>query len=122
MLLQKLSDILSLHRLTVLRVIHMIFDNAVFTYKFPMFYAELRGHLISMCITKNLRYLESFLNQLFCMFIRGKLDRFLIVLRGTVVRVTERTIKLSLDDKFLTLTLHHSSLYTLSAGCFIATF
>ena len=87
-----------------------------------MFYAELRGYLVRMCITKDLRHLESFLNQLFCMLIRGKSDRFLIVFRGAEVRVTERAIELSLNYNFLTLTLHHSSLYTLSAGCFIATF
>jgi hypothetical protein len=55
------------------------------------------------------------------MLIRGKLDRFLIIFRSTVIKVTERAIKLSSNDEFLAFTLHHASFDTLSAGSFIAT-
>ena len=55
------------------------------------------------------------------MLIRGKLDRFLIIFRSTVIKVTERAIKLSSNDKFLAFTLHHAGFDTLSAGSFIAT-
>ena len=54
------------------------------------------------------------------MLIGSKLDRSFIILRSTVVRVTERAIELALNDHFLTLTFHHASLDTLSAGNFIA--
>ena len=53
--------------------------------------------------------------------IRGKLDRFLIIFRSTVIKVTERAIKLSSDDDFFALTFHHVGFDTISAGSFIAT-
>ena len=55
------------------------------------------------------------------MLIRGKLDRFLIIFRSTVIKVTERAIKLSSYDELLTFTLHHASFDTLPAGSFITT-
>ena len=55
------------------------------------------------------------------MLIGGKLDRSIIILRSTVVRVTERAIELALNDQFFTLTFHHAGLDTLSASNFIAT-
>lgn len=56
------------------------------------------------------------------MFIWGKLDRSIIILRSTVIRVTETTVELSLNYHFLTLAFHHAGLDTLSACSFIATF
>jgi hypothetical protein len=55
------------------------------------------------------------------MLIWGKLDRFLIISRSTVIMVTERAIKFFSDDKFLAFTHHHAGFDTLSAGSFIAT-
>ena len=56
------------------------------------------------------------------MLIGGKLDRSVIIVRSTVVRVTEVAVELSLDDHFLALTFHHAGFNTLSACNFIATF
>ncbi len=56
------------------------------------------------------------------MLIGGKLDRSVIIVRSTVVRVTEVAVELTLDDHFLALTFHHSGFNTLSACNFIATF
>jgi hypothetical protein len=38
-----------------------------------------------------------------------------------VIKVTEKAIKLSSDDDFFALTLHHVGFDTISAGSFIAT-
>ena len=56
------------------------------------------------------------------MLIGGKLYRSIIILRSTVVRVTEIAFELSFDDHFLTLAFHHAGIDTLSACSFIATF
>jgi hypothetical protein len=73
-------------------------------------------------LTKYLWLLESFFNLLFDMLVRSKLDRFIIILRGAVIRVTEMAIELTLNYKFLALTFHHTDFNTLSAGGFITTF
>jgi hypothetical protein len=56
------------------------------------------------------------------MLIRGKLDRFLIIFRCTVVEVTEMAVELTLYNKFFALTFHHAGLDTVTASSFIATF
>jgi hypothetical protein len=56
------------------------------------------------------------------MLVWGKLDRFLIIVRCTVVGVTEMAVELALNNLFFTLTFHHAGLDTLSTGSFIATF
>ena len=87
-----------------------------------MLSAELCGNLITMILTKYLRLLKSLFNLLFSMLIRGKFDRLFIILRSAVIRVTEMAVELTLDYKFFTLTFHHTSFHTLSAGSFIAAF
>ena len=54
------------------------------------------------------------------MFIRTELDRLFIVFLCTVIRVTEGTIKLAFDDKFLVLTFYHECFHTITACNFIA--
>ena len=99
----------------------MILDQAVITNKGLMLSAVLESNLFSVSLTKDLRFLQSFFNYLFGMLIWGKFDCFLIILRCTVIKVTERAIKFSSDDNFLALTFHHEVFDTLSAGSFIAT-
>jgi hypothetical protein len=55
------------------------------------------------------------------MLIRGKLYRFLVILRGAMIRVAEKAIKLALDDEFFAFTFHHTGFDTLAAGSFITT-
>ncbi len=55
------------------------------------------------------------------MLIGLKLDRLLIILRSTVIKMAERTVILSSNDKFFALTFHHYGLDTVSAGSFTAT-
>ncbi len=55
------------------------------------------------------------------MFIRTELDRLFIVFLCTVIRVTERTIKLTFDDQFFVLTFYHEGFNTVTTGNFIAT-
>ena len=55
------------------------------------------------------------------MLIRGKLNRFLVILRGAMIRVAEKAIKLALDDEFFAFTFHHVDFDTLAAGSFITT-
>ena len=54
------------------------------------------------------------------MLIRLKLDRLLIILRSTVIKMAERAVILSSDDKFFALTFHHNGLDTVPAGNFTA--
>ena len=55
------------------------------------------------------------------MLIGLKLDRLLIILRSAVIKMAERAVILSSDDKFFALTFHHYGLDTVSAGSFTAT-
>jgi hypothetical protein len=56
------------------------------------------------------------------MLIRSKFDRSIVIFRSAVIRVTEMTFKLTFDNKFFALAIHHMSFDTLSAGSFIAKF
>jgi hypothetical protein len=85
----------------------MILNQAVFTDQALMLSTKLGNHLFWMTVAKYLWYLEIFFHLLFDMFVRAKLDRFNTLFRCTVIKVTERAVKLAFDNKFFVFSLNH---------------
>ncbi len=84
--------------------------------------AEFRSHFLRVCFAKDQRYLDCFFNLFFDMFIRAELNWYLNTFWCTVIRVTEGTIELAFDDKFLVLTFYHEGFNTVTTGNLIAAF
>ncbi len=73
-----------------------------------------------MFIAKYQGYFATFTNQLFEIFIWTKLNRNVTALRCTMIRVTERTVKLSFVDNFFIFTLDHLLFNAIAASSFSA--
>jgi hypothetical protein len=99
----------------------MILNKAIFTDEALMLSTKLGNHLFWMTVAKDLWYLEIFFDKLFELFVGTKLYGFLITLMCTMIRVTERAVKLAFNDKFFAFTLDHFLFHAVSTGCFIAT-
>jgi hypothetical protein len=100
----------------------MILNQAIFTDEALMLSTKLGNHLFWMTVAKDLWYLETFFYLLFDMLVGTKLYGFLITLMCTMIRVTERAVKLAFDDKFFAFTLNHFLFHTFSAGSFVTAF
>ena len=121
MLFKELRYIFIDNNFTILRVIKMIINKAIFTNEGLVFTTEFWGYLMRVRIAKDQRKRDSFSYLFNKMLICTYLDRFIIIDLCTVIRVTERTIELTFNDEFLALTFDHDSLHALSASNFFTT-
>ena len=83
--------------------------------------AEFRSDFLRVCFAKDQRYLHSFFNLFFDMFIRAELNWYLNTFWCTVIRVTEGAFELAFDNKFLALTFDHLCFHTVTACSLTAT-
>ncbi len=106
---------------TLLGVIKMVIDQAIFTDKTLVLPAEFRSNLIRVRVTIHHWYCETLLNLFSNMYVCRKFDRLLKTFGRTMIRVAVRTIELAFDDKLLALTFDHLSFHALTTCCFITT-
>ena len=106
---------------TVLRVIKMALYQAILTDETLVLTTEFLSNLMRMRVTISQRYRKTLLYLFDKMLVCTYLNRFIIINLCTVIRVTERTIKLSFNDKILARTFDHEIFHALTASNFFTT-
>ncbi len=98
----------------------MLLYQAILADQTLMLLAIFRSDLVRMIFTKYKRHTDCFFNLFSNLFVSNEFNWILITFVRTVIRVTERAIEFSFNDKLLAFFLDHFSFHTLTASSFTA--